>query len=81
MKKRALSIIAVLALLIAALTVTAIAAETPIEPNNASAYAAENLTGLADYVKKTCPVCNKEVTWYSTAASPRLPTWYWEVPS
>ena len=67
MKKRILPLLLVMVLLLAALSVTAIAAETPIEPNNASAYANAEMKGKfgPEYpVTQYCPVCNAEKKWY-----------------
>ena len=84
MKKRVLSIFLVMALLIAAASITAMAAET-VAPNDVSAYASQTLSAALASVAKDgagsayCPVCNKTVTWYSTSASGNvnLQTYHW----
>lgn len=67
MKKQALSLLLVLVLLVAALTITAMAADTPVAPNEVSKYANENMKGKfgAEYpVSQYCPVCNEVKAWY-----------------
>lgn len=71
MKKRALPILLVVAMLITALAITAMATDTPVAPNDVSEYARTELSAALASVsaggtgKAVCPVCNKEVTWYS----------------
>ena len=68
MNKRILPVLLVMALLIAALTITVVATETPVAGNEISAYANENMKGKfdgVDSVEAYCPACNKTVIWYA----------------
>ena len=84
MKKRIIPVFLVMVLLIAALSVTAMAA-TNVAPNEVSNYAKTELSAALATVetngsgKAYCPVCNKEVTWYSTnsGADVNLVSYHW----
>ena len=84
MNKRILPILLVMAMLIAALSVTAMAA-TNVAPNEVSNYAKTELSAALATVatngsgKAYCPACNKEVTWYSTnsGADVNLVSYHW----
>lgn len=88
MKKQALSLLLVLVLLVAALTITAMAdtdITAPAYRNTVSEKARTELSAALATIPAGeagtayCPVCNKEVTWYSqgSCGNLNLQTFHW----